>query len=145
MSHARQQIREAFAAAVTGLASSATVYQWRAHPVDASALPAFRVSTPSETVENEDTIGQVHSRMLTIRVEVLARGASDVDDTIDTLCMEIEEAIAADSTLSGLVHYCQLDEFEAEIDESAEQPTMQGVLTFTALYVVSDADVETLL
>jgi hypothetical protein len=91
MSHARQQIREAFATALGNLASAPTVYQWRAHPIAEGTAKALRISTPSESVETDDALGAEHERTLTITVEIVARTASDVDDTIDTLCVEVEE------------------------------------------------------
>jgi hypothetical protein len=145
MSHARQQIREAFATRITGLASSATVYQWRARAVPPTIKKALRVSTPEESTDLNGELGDAPSRLLQIRVEVIVRQADDVDDVVDQLCVEVEEAVATDETLGGLLLWCRPSAFEADVLEESAETEMQGALTFEAMYSVALTDVETII
>ena len=59
MSHARQQIRDAVVAAVTGLATTgASVHKTRMFKFEDDDLPALGVYTLSEDIERE--IGRAH-------------------------------------------------------------------------------------
>ena len=145
MTHARQQIREAFAAQIAGLASAATVYQWRARAIPAAVKKALRVSTPEEAIDNDGELGAAPSRELQIRVEIVVRQADNADDVVDQLCVEVEEAIAADETLGGLLLWCRPTGFEGDILEESAETEMQGALTFGAMYSVALTDVETII
>lgn len=144
MAHARQQIRAAFATAVTGLTTTgARVHTWRAYELAEDGLPALRVYTPVEDIDNDDGLGDVATRRLTVVCEAVVRASSTVENTVDTICVEVEEAIAADETLGGVAEWCRLDAFESEIDDEAHQPTMLATLRFIAQYHVATNDVET--
>jgi len=145
VSHARQQIREAFAAQITGLASSAPVYQWRVHLIPIDVDLSIRVSTPDEDMQQDDALGVEHERTLTIRVELFVKASTDVDDVIDTLCLEVEHAIAADTTLGGLVYWCVPLSFTADTDASVELDSMMASMDFQTRYRVSNAAVDTTL
>ena len=146
MAHARTQIRSAFVSAVTGLATTGTnVYEWRAHSVESTKLPALVVSTREETVEH-DTIGTPGDggRMLTIECLVYARGATAYD-TADQACAEVEAAIAADETLGGLCKSCRLQVTATEADAEPEALTVECLMEYSALYRVANDDPETII
>ena len=147
--HARQQIREAVATAITGLTSGAPVYQSRVYPAEKQALPALLVYTTSEDVDLDSMLLGDHRalRELTVRVECLSRLATGMDDQLDELCAEVETALTAsidDKATPGavgpLVKLGELAATEIELSDQAENPTGRAVMDWQLVYRVSSAD-----
>jgi hypothetical protein len=83
------------------------------------------------------------ARELSLSVDAYVRVNDTFDDTIDALCVEIEETIAADYTLNGLVKDTILTSTEIDFDGEAERPVGVARLTYTIRYVTTIGDVET--
>jgi hypothetical protein len=83
------------------------------------------------------------ARELSLNVDAYVRVNDTFDDTIDALCVEIEETIAADYTLNGLVKDTILTSTEIDFDGEAERPVGVARLTYTIRYVTTIGDVET--
>lgn len=135
--HLRQQIREAFAAQVTGLVTSgARVFQSRLRNIAAEDLPGLRIYTENETIDdNAGTTYQsnpdLQHRTITLRCEALAKANANLDDTLDLMCKEVEIAIAANPTLGGLAKVqCWLLSTSIDFDGSIEQPVGRAVMTW---------------
>lgn len=130
--HARQAIREAAAAAVTGLASTGSrVFQSRMRAQD--ALPCWLVTTNGEVVERAD-LGDLQERDLEIEFVGVAKAAANVDDTLDTMAEEAEVAIGANNTLGGRVKRMHLVRLQVEFDDELEQPVGLVHLTYRCTY-----------
>lgn len=124
MSHVRQQIREACAALVTGLATTGNrVFQSRMLPQD--SLPCLLVSTNDESVEGGD-IGNLNERRLQLVIRGFAKGNANLDDTLDTIAAEVETAMAP----KGYA----LRSVEVDFDDSLEKPVGSIALKFEVLY-----------
>jgi hypothetical protein len=135
MSHARQQIREAAAAAVTGLATTGSrVYQSRVIPLGEAKLPCLLVNTDDEDIEvtsyGSGVAGLGRSLMLTIRA--VAKASANVDDTLDTMTAEVETALGS-STL-GLLKSLALEGIGIDFDE-AEKTVGIATLRYRAYYM----------
>lgn len=135
--HIRRQIREAAATLVTGLATSGTnVFQSRIRNLAAADLPALRVYTTPEDIEDSprqtgESDAYLQHRNIEIRVEAVARVAANLDDTLDQMCKEVEVAIAADSTLGGLAKlHCALRRTEIDLDGNTDVPAGKATMTF---------------
>jgi hypothetical protein len=145
MSHVRQQIRDDIVTTLTGLTTTGSnVFRSRIFPLEETNLPALCVYTKSETSEY-DTIGLPRSvnRVLDVAVEAYVKGVSNYDNTLDTIAVEMEEAIAADITLGGLAKDAQITAFEADFAGDGEQPVAVGRFTVTVEYRTVENDVET--
>ena len=145
MSHVRQQIRDDIVTTLTGLTTTGSnVFRSRIFPLEQTNLPALCIYTKSETSEY-DTIGLPRSvnRILDVAVEAYVKGVSNYDNTLDTIAVELEEAIAADITLSGLAKDAQITAFEADFAGDGEQPVAVGRFTITVEYRTVENDVET--
>jgi len=122
--HIRQQIREAIATAVTGLATTgARVYQSRVYPLETANLPALLVYSDSDTSEPMTIHApRVLQRSLSVRVVAIAKAVADVDDTLDKICKEVETALA--NPVSGLTmaKTVTLTGTQLEMVGTAEQP-----------------------
>lgn len=143
MAHARQLIRDAAVTALTGLTTTtSSVYSGRVHPYD--TLPCLSVYTTIESVE-EGELGTKQMRIVMLRVEARARAASDLDDTLDTVCAEVETALMADQTLGGTCKHLELQQTEIELSGDAEQPVGLAVLDFAVLYRIDGTDPTTII
>jgi len=145
MSHVRQQIRDDIVTTLTGLTTTGSnVFRSRIFPLEQTNLPALCIYTKSETSEY-DTIGLPRSvnRILDVAVEAYVKGVSNYDNTLDTIAVEMEEAIAADITLGGLAKDAQITAFEADFAGDGEQPVAVGRFTITVEYRTVENDVET--
>jgi hypothetical protein len=145
MAHVRKQIRDRVASTLTsGVAlAQRRVYASRVYPLTEAQLPALAVYSASEG-SGLQTMGlRTLMRELSLTVEVYVRVNERFDDDIDALCVQIEEAIAADYTLNGLAKDTILTGTEIDFDGEAEKPVGVARLTYTIRYVTSIGDVET--
>ena len=136
--HIRQQIREKFGTTLNNLTTTGTrVHESRVYPLE--TLPALVIYTKSETSE-PIVIGtdRLMSRELSVVVEGYAKATSNFDDTIDTISKEVEEAIAADTTLGGLAKDCYLESTEIEFNAEGEAPLATATLNFLTNYYIQE-------
>lgn len=145
MSHVRNQIRNRIATLVTGLpVTGANVYKMRRYALDDSKLPAICVYTTDES-SSLITVGtRTLRRVINVMVEVLAKGSSvTISDTIDNICISVEEAIAADFSLNGLAKSTILTSTETDVNTEGENGIGSARLVYAVEYVTSIDDVET--
>lgn len=100
--HVRQQLREAIAVVVTNLTTTGVrVFQSRAYPLQETDLPCLLVKTESERIDYQTIhASTLQERDITVTIEAVARATSNLDDTLDKICKEVEIAINAASTIS---------------------------------------------
>ena len=140
--HVRQQIREYFGTTLTGLTTTGSnVYESRVYPLDNGKLPALLIYTKSE-VSMPIVIGtdRSMSRELSVVVEGYVKSTANFDDTIDTICKEVEEAIAADPTLGGLAKDTYIESTDIEFNAEAEKPVGYVTMTFLTNYYVQETN-----
>jgi hypothetical protein len=106
--HPRQQLRHAAVAALLDkTAAGARVYRMRVAPNKTGKLPSLSVYTPGEDVDTEASMESAPrelERVIELVVDAIVEaGPEDVDDAIDALCLEVENALHADPTLGGVV------------------------------------------
>tara|TARA_R100001460_G_scaffold24860_1_gene49978 strand:+ start:355 stop:801 length:447 start_codon:yes stop_codon:yes gene_type:complete len=140
--HVRQQIRERVGTVLTGLTTTASrVYESRVYPLQDSELPALLIYTKTE--ESEPLVmssDRVMERELSIAIECYAKANSNFDDTIDTICKEVEEAIAVDTTLNGLAKDIYIESTDIEFNADGESPVGYATLTFLTTYHVKETN-----
>jgi len=136
MAHARQQIREQLATTLTGLTTTASrVYDTRLYAYD--TLPCLTVYADKDTVDEERSQAGKHWHDLALRVEARAKAKDSVEDTIDTICAEIEAAIYADTTLNSKVVDVFIADTQIEYSVEQDQPIALATLTLNATYRVA--------
>lgn len=136
MSHVRQQIRERIATEVTGLTTTGTkVYQSRVYPLQSSNLPGLLIYTTAESSEPIDMGGtsRIFNRVLTVAIEAYVKGTSNYDDTIDTVCSEVETALGG-STINGLVKDIYLESTDINYQGEGDQPLAVATMSWNCLY-----------
>lgn len=145
MSHVRQQIRDRVATVVTGLPTTGSnVYKTRRYALDDSKLPAICVYTMDES-SSLITIGsRTLRRVINVAIDIVIKGSSTtVSDTLDTICVSAEEALAADFTLNGLAKSSVLTSTEIDVNVEGEKSIASARLVYAVEYVTSITDVET--
>tara|TARA_R100000963_G_scaffold34982_1_gene30629 strand:+ start:7205 stop:7654 length:450 start_codon:yes stop_codon:yes gene_type:complete len=147
MSHVRQQIREAFKTACTGLSTTASnVFQTRVYPLESGLLPGLCIYTTTETLSDsiQDLGGssRLVSRSLSVRVEGYARATSNLDDTLDTISAEVETAVANSTSIDALLTDLELSSTDVSFTEGDREI---GVITmdFGVIYTIAMNDPET--
>ena len=136
MSHVRQQIRERVATTLTGLTTTGSrVYQSRVYPLGPNNLPGLLVFTSSESSE-VDVMGIPGAlmRTLTLTVEGYVKSTTNSDDTIDTICSEVETALGNDNTINSLAKDISLSDTEIEYSGEGEQPVGVVTMNFVVQY-----------
>ena len=144
MAHARKQIRDQLMTTLTGLTTTESrVFNSRVY--DHDALPCISVYTLSEELGDESQNKQF--RMLNVMVEVRAKAADSLEDDLDKIGAEIEDAIFAngDTTLSNTCKEFDYDGLDIELSGEAEQPFGLMTMRFMAMYRVNKTDVETII
>lgn len=145
MAHVRKQIRDKFSQILSAgvpLVSS-RVYGSRVYPLTEAKLPAITVYTGGEASELNTMGLKTLSRTLSVSVDVYARATQTLDDDLDAICVQVENAIAAQYTLNGLSKNTVLSSTDIDFSGDAEQPVGVARLTFDVLYHTSIDDAET--
>lgn len=145
MAHVRKQIRDAVATTVTGLATTGTsVYKGRFYPINGNKLPAICVYTGGET-SGINVMGSSRGtdRDLDLTIEVYARSKATVEDLLDQISVEVEEAIASDTSIGGLAKDIVYSGLEFDADADPEQTVAVARLNYIVTYRVAEDDVET--
>lgn len=139
--HMRRQIREAVATLVTGLATTSTrVHQSRMRPKGDAGLPCLLVHTNDTeqiaTIETTtmDSFGSIQERTLPIVIRGIAKAATDLDDTLDQIALEVETALAGDPRLGGLANRSALRSVDTDFDDSTDKPVGEVLLTYEFVY-----------
>ena len=122
--HVRMQIRNQVVTQLTGLTTTAArVFDSRVYPLEDANLPALLIYTKSETSEPiEIGTNRTSERLLSLNIEAYVKSTTNFEDTLDTICKEVEQAIAADPTLSGKAKDCYLESTEIEFNAEGEKP-----------------------
>jgi len=140
MAHVRKAIREHVVTTITSLSTTGSnVYETRYFPLQTANLPALLVYTLDETIEDY-TMGintRTQHRSLNLIIEAHCRGTDNIDDTLDTIAEEVEEAMVTDISRAGNAKDTKLVSTEIEFD-TASQKT--GLMRLT--YLISYSTVE---
>lgn len=96
MSHARQKIRDAVAAALAELPVK-EIYTNSSQRFNADKLPSIRIRTDTESIETYHRDGQ-QERDLTVTIILCDKsGAQNVTDRLDDLCLLVEQSMSTAS------------------------------------------------
>lgn len=145
MAHVRKQIRDNVVTAVTGLTTTgANVYRTRIYPLASGKLPGLAVYTSSETSTYETlTRPRTRSRVLELMVEGYVAGTTNLDNTLDQIAVEVEEALETDTTRGNLAKDTELTGTETELIGEGEKVAGVIRLTFQITYMTREDDAET--
>lgn len=138
--HIRQQIRERIATNLTGLTTTGTkVYQSRVYPLEDNNLPGLIIYTVSE--ESEPAVigtDRLLDRRLNVVIEGYCEAISNYDDTIDTICKEVEVAMAGDRTINSLAKDNYLTLTDIAYNGEGKKPVAYCSMTFMVEYMTNE-------
>lgn len=144
MAHVRKQIRDNVVTTLTGLTTTGTnVYRTRIYPLASGKLPGLAIYTNSETSVYE-TLNRprTRSRTLELMVEGYVSGTVNLDNTLDQIAVEVEEAMETDPTRNGLAKDTQLTSTEIELVGEGESVAGMIKMTFEIMYFTVEDDAE---
>ena len=144
MAHVRKLIRDDVKTTLTGLATTgANVFQTRLFSLGENKLPAICIYTKSESTEYV-TISRPRTqiRTLDVAVEFFVKATANVDNAIDAVALEIEEALYADPTRGGNAKDTKVADFEADYNSDGEQSVGVGRFTISVEYATLENDIE---
>jgi len=138
VSHARQQIRDAVVAALTGLETTwYTVFASRIWPLEDGTIPGLIVYTSTEEIDEEQgKIAKIQHRDLTITIKGRDKLSAGLDDQLDTMAAEIEAAIHAADL--GRVYALDLLSTEMNIADGLEQPVGELTMIYRVQYLTDE-------
>jgi hypothetical protein len=144
MSHARQQLREQVAAALTGLSLTGTrVFQSRFYPLERTDLPGILVFIDEDSIDYMSmSASPILKRETLVRVQAVAKANADLDDTLDTISAQIETAMHGASLSAKSKNFIGT---QIDIDSSGEQPVGTSTLTYRMMLFTTQADPQTAL
>jgi len=145
MAHVRKSIRDNVTTTLTGLATTgANVYQTRFYPLAEAKVAGLCIYTNSEDVEYTTlSLPRTQMRSLEVMVEAYVKGTTNIDDTLDTIGVEISEALATGVTRGGFAKDTKVTRFEATYAGEGDQPVGVGSFTVEVLYATLENDIET--
>lgn len=144
MAHVRKSIRDNVTTTLTGLTTTGSrVFQTRLFPLATAKLPGLCIYTRSETTEYA-TVGRPRTqiRELEVLVEAYVKGTASLDSTLDTIAVEIEEALYTDVTRGGYAKDTQITSFEVDYDGEGDQSVGVARFTISVTYVTVENDIE---
>lgn len=145
MSHVRKQIRDYFETQLTGLTTTGSdVYASRVYSLTNAKLPAVLIYTQTESAQEQAfSSKRIQTRVLEVICEGYVRALDTYDDLLDTIAVEIEEAILDAPELGGLAVNTELTGTEVAFSGDGEQPVGTVRLTFAVQYRTESGSPET--
>ena len=136
MAHKRQSIRERVASTLTGLSTTGSnVFQSRVYPIENTKLPCLLIYTREETSEPlVMNPPRTIEKVLSLVVEGYVKANTTFDDTIDTICEEVEEALFTDRLINDLALDSFLVNTEISYNGDGDNPLGIVVMTFQITY-----------
>ncbi len=136
MAHVRQSIRDNAVTACTGLSTTGSnVFRSRVYPLGEGKLPALVIYTSAEEVDHM-RIDKPRDldRTLSLVIEGVVRATSNYDTTLDTICAEVEAAMATDVTRGGYAKDCRLTSVGFDFSDEGDRPIAMAQLTYSINY-----------
>jgi len=142
MAHVRQLIRENIETTLTGLTTTGSrVFVSRVYPIAADNLPGLALYTMDESSEYTTTgLPRTVMRQLSVNVEAYVRGNTNYDDSLDTICSEIEVALYTDLTRGGYAKDTKVTSMDSEFSGEGDQPVARATLRVEVVYATKEND-----
>jgi hypothetical protein len=140
--HLRKQIRDDVVATLTGLATTgANVVRAPFYPQGAAAkLPGLAIRSGEEEPTDEGPARFV-TRAYQVVIEVAIQATQDLDDQLDAILVEVEQALRTDPSRGGLaIDTIYEATGQPEYDEDQGKPVAFLPITYRILYRVREDD-----
>ena len=102
-------------------------------------LPGILIYNKSEDTQYQSiSIPRLQERTSQFDVEVYVKGTANYDDTLDQICLEIEEALTSDVTRGGNAIDTRILSFESDFNGDGDQPIAVARLIVEVRYQVRE-------
>ena len=141
MSHVRTQIHNAIVARLTGLSTTgANVHGRRTRP-PTDTLPLMLVYLGSDAGDLMTvTEDRIEERRAELTIITLCKDGGDMEDLLDQMFLEVQQAIATDPTFGGLVKEIGAPSLEPDVDDSLEKPAGMNRITYPITYYLAGSN-----
>ena len=78
-------------------------------------------------------------------IEVIAKANNDLDQALDDLAVQIEDALSADTSLGGLVKDTVLQTTDVQYLEDGDKPHGVMLMAYAVTYAVTETAPQTLI
>jgi hypothetical protein len=129
--HERKSLRDAVVAALKAASTSAgdNVFPTRVAPYKQDDLPVIAVYTLDEDSDDRQTAPREYKRTIRMVVAGVVQAGTNVDDAMDALDLEIEEAMDPDPTFGHVCADSVMRTTKTDLDERGAKPV--GILAKT--------------
>ncbi len=140
MAHQRKTIRDNLKTTLTGLNTTLNnVFQSRIYPMRNAKLPGILIYNKSEEVSyGSISIPRLQERVSAFEVEIYVKGTQNYDDTLDQICVEVEEALSVDITRGGNAIDTRILSFDTDFSGDGDQPLAVCKLSVEVRYQVRE-------
>ena len=113
------------------------IYESKIYPIDNA--PAILVYTSQEQVlEHSMGYPRSQTRQLTLIIEAYAKANTNIDTTVDSLALGIEETLSANHTLGGMIKDITLLSSETIFSGDGDKPIAVATLTYHLTYRIKE-------
>ena len=142
--HARQQIREAVKAQLTGIEAVADrVYTGRVYPID--TFPGLAVLTGLDRVDDSSTIASRQFRVLDLIVQIQVKESGNIQQQMDALSVAIESRLTDSNSLDLPVQSLNLRQTNTHLSGEQEKPVGLAVMEFEIVYCTAPGQPQTII
>jgi hypothetical protein len=138
VAHQRKLIREAAVSALVsaGTSAGARVKESRLEPARAAELPCISVYTTDESVDPASITTAPREMKRTVQLEIVAwaRATENIDDVLDGLAEEIENAVESDPTFGDTASNSILSDTAVGLKLEGDRPMGAVSLTYAVTY-----------
>jgi len=151
MAHVRQQIRDAVATTLTGLATTGSnVFVSRVYPLESASLPGITIMTDNDVEDIDNTSAANSNRIVWANLGLIIKAhaqeaVSSLDGTLDQIEVEIRQSLMSDITLGGLVKDMWWISTDITLEGENTKPIGLAEIVFNLSYRVAASDPSTVL
>lgn len=143
MSHVRTQLRDAFVARLTGLATTgAHVFGQRTRP-NTDAIPYLKVWIGDDNGDAATaTSDEIEQRTADLVIEAYAKDGGDMEDILDQIALEVQQQVATspDRSFGGIVKLLGAPRIEPDVDDTLEKPCGVNRITYPITYFIAGSN-----
>lgn len=116
------------------------VFSSPARNIWAENLPAILVYSRNEIVDEFATAPRTLRRKLRLAIECVANADEQLDNELDDMGQEVEEALGADESLGGIAADCILEQADMELKGDGNTVIGSCTLTYLVTYLTELKD-----
>src|SRR5262249_8060575 len=133
--HPRKQIRDKVVSLLIGKTdASSNVFPSRVRPIEEPILPTIQVYANSETSEIWQEAPREYERKLSLSVQITAKADDSLEDVLDQIALQVEDALRQDHTLGESCRDVVLTGTELTLNQNGNTLIGSCVITYDILY-----------